>query len=92
MKVLQGLCLGTVEESAYFPGVGAKTFQALIDKGWIKEAYDPTYGVQGYRITEEGSAVYDQASNPRARIAPRLTMLKPRLSELPPRITPLKKR
>ncbi|MBB6304483.1 hypothetical protein, partial [Rhizobium leucaenae] len=35
MKVLKGLCLGTVEDEAYFPFVGKKTFSEMIAKGWI---------------------------------------------------------
>lgn len=59
MKVLRGLCLGNIESPVYFAGVGKKTFEAMIRKGWIEEAYDPTYGVDGYRITEEGQRAHE---------------------------------
>jgi hypothetical protein len=59
MKVLRGLCLGNVESAAYFAGVGQKTFERMIARGWIQEAYDTTYGVEGYRITELGNSVFD---------------------------------
>lgn len=59
MKVLRGLCLGEVEEEAHFAGVGRKTLEALIAKGWIEHATDDTYGTVGFRITPQGEAAFN---------------------------------
>lgn len=56
MKVLRGLCLGDFEEEAHFAGVGRKTFDGLLAKGWIELATDETYGTVGFQITPEGQA------------------------------------
>lgn len=58
MKVLQGLCLGDIEDEAHFPFVGRKTFDAMIGKGWIEPATCETYGTVGYRITSDGEAAH----------------------------------
>jgi hypothetical protein len=58
MKVLRGLCLGDVEDEAHFAGVGPKTFEGLLAKGWIEHATDETYGTIGFRITPEGQAAF----------------------------------
>jgi hypothetical protein len=56
MKVLRGLCLGDIEEEAHFANVGRKTFDGLLNKGWIEHATDETYGTVGFRITPSGQA------------------------------------
>jgi hypothetical protein len=58
MKVLRGLCLGDVKEEARFVGLGRKTFDGLLAKGWIEHAMDETYGTIGFRITPEGQAAF----------------------------------
>ena len=60
MKVLRELCLGTIESAAHFAGIGPKTFEAMLAKNWIVEAYCSTYDVDGYQITPEGKAVFEQ--------------------------------
>lgn len=59
MKVLRGLCLGNVEAESYFPGVGRKTFDALMARGWITRAIDETYDTDGWKITEDGEVAYN---------------------------------
>jgi hypothetical protein len=59
MRVLRGLWLGDIEEEAHFAGVGRKTFEALVAKGWIEHATDETYGTDGYRITPQGEAAFN---------------------------------
>lgn len=59
MKVLRGLCLGDVEDEAHFAGVGRKTFDGLLAKGWIEHATDETYGTIGFQITPSGEAALE---------------------------------
>ena len=59
MKVLRGLCLGEIEDAAYFPFVGPKTFDTLIAKGWIEPASCSTYGTEGFRITALGQQAFE---------------------------------
>jgi hypothetical protein len=59
LKVMRLLCIGSIEESAKFPGVGEKTFSEMVSKGWIEHAHDPVYGTNGYRMTSEGDAVWE---------------------------------
>lgn len=59
MKVLRGLCLGDVEDEAHFAGVGRKTFDGLLAKGWIEHATDETYGTMGFQIPPAGEAALE---------------------------------
>lgn len=59
MVVLSELCLGTVEAPSQFVRVGKKTLTELVARGWIVPARDDHYGVDGYKITEAGSAAYE---------------------------------
>ena len=59
MKVLRGLCLGDVEDEAHFAGVGRKTFNGLLAKGWSEHATDETYGTIGFQITPSGEAALE---------------------------------
>ncbi len=59
MKALRGLCLGDVEDEAHFAGVGRKTFDGLLAKGWIEHATDETYGTMGFQITPAGEAALE---------------------------------
>lgn len=59
MKVLEGLCMDNVEDEAHFPGIGAKTFAAMLAKGWIKRDECETYGTIGYRITDVGENAHE---------------------------------
>ena len=58
MKVLRGLCLGNIESADHFAGVGPKTYTDMLAKGWIEQAYDATYDVDGYRLTDIGQAAF----------------------------------
>lgn len=60
LNVLKRLGLNTVESPANLVGAGAKTLAALLSKGWIERAYDEYYGVDGFRLTEAGNAVWEQ--------------------------------
>ena len=53
---LRALSLGSVEDPADMPGIGARTLAEMLSKGWIERARDETYGVEGFRITGEGKA------------------------------------
>lgn len=59
MKVLRGLCLGDVEDEVHFAGVGRKTFDGLLAKGWIEHATDEIYGTMGFQITPAGEAALE---------------------------------
>jgi len=58
LNVLQELCLGSVEPSANFRDAGKQTIAGMIAKGWIEEGVCEHYGVEGYRITEAGTAIF----------------------------------
>ena len=60
LKVLRGLCLGNIEGPEHFAGIGPKTYADMLAKGWIEQAYDNTYGVDGYRLTEAGQTVFTE--------------------------------
>lgn len=60
LKVLQALSLGDIEDGDHFGGIGAKTFQGLLEKGWIEQSYDDVYGTDGYKITAAGEAILDE--------------------------------
>lgn len=59
LKALSRLCLNTVESPAAFVNVGESTFESMLNKGWIVEARDATYGTEGYQITPEGEKVWE---------------------------------
>lgn len=60
LRVLKKLGLGTVEDPANLVGAGPKTLEGMLSKGWIERAYDAYYGVDGFRLTEAGDAVWDE--------------------------------
>jgi len=54
-KALQHCAAGFVQEPASFSnGVGPKTLDGLVAKGWLVEATCETYGTVGYKVTEAG--------------------------------------
>lgn len=60
MKVLMGLCLNNIEDEAHFAGVGRKTFDEMLAKGWIERAICATYETDGYRITATGDEAHER--------------------------------
>lgn len=63
MKVLRGLCLGSVEDFSQWPGAGRGTEDALVAKGWIEPAKCETYGTEGFRITAAGQLAHEAGFN-----------------------------
>jgi hypothetical protein len=58
LKLLQALCLGSVEDPRRLTGVGPKTIRDALAKGWISEDTCDHYGTQGLRITPEGLEIH----------------------------------
>jgi hypothetical protein len=58
MKVLRGLYLGNIGPASHFAGVGPKTFKDMLHNRWIVQVGEDTYGVERYKITEAGLAVF----------------------------------
>lgn len=60
LQVLRHFVGPKIEPPYAFPGVGPKTFAAMVAEGWIEWASSPETFVYGYRITEKGKT----AANP----------------------------
>lgn len=57
-KALQPLLLGNYEDPRSIPGIGEKTWNELLDWGFVEFGTCPHYGVDGYKITEDGQEFY----------------------------------
>lgn len=57
-RVLKELILGDILGAHRLGGVGEKTLDGMMSKGWIELAHDADYDEDGYRITPAGEAAW----------------------------------
>lgn len=53
-KALRYFIPGHIENPASFPGIGPKTWSAMVAAGWVEWVSSPSTSEEGYRITEAG--------------------------------------
>lgn len=57
LKALRYMMPNTIEHPAIVAGVGKKTWEGMVRKGWVEWIDSPETNENGYRITEEGQRV-----------------------------------
>ena len=53
-KALRYFMPGHIEEPGAFPGIGAKTWAAMVAEGWVEWVSSPSTNEEGYMITSAG--------------------------------------
>lgn len=61
LNVLEKLCLGQPLPLARLAGAGAKTFEFMVEKGWIERTYYMRNGIaeDAFQITDVGNKIWD---------------------------------